>query len=188
VSDDDLGGTVDEPGWSTGHPAVTVEVGRQTSDRFLYEYVAMPLLEAGADARQISLDPHAAWGDQPTTGVRVGPDGALYQLRSDVKTEVQIARFSLGTQPSPTPTPTRTTPSPVSPSPSASAQVLVTPTAASPTSSARPALASPAASSTHLWVPLLVVVLAVGGIAVWFALWRRRARRPATPADPMPSS
>ena len=70
----------------------------------------------------------------------------------------------------------------------ASAQVLVTPTAASPTSSARPALASPAASSTHLWVPLLVVVLAVGGIAVWFALWRRRARRPATPADPMPSS
>ena len=77
VSDDDLGGTVDEPGWSNGHPVVAVEVARQTSSRFLWEYVAMPLLDIGANARQISLDPHAVWGEPPTTGIRVGPDGAL---------------------------------------------------------------------------------------------------------------
>jgi hypothetical protein len=42
------------------------------------------------------------WGSEHITGLRVGPDGQLYQLRSDRTTGVSIARYSLApTKPTP---------------------------------------------------------------------------------------
>ncbi len=188
TSDDELGGSVDEPGWVDGEPAVVVGVDRQTQDDFLYEYIALRLPDGDARPTIVSLDPRAVWGDVPITGVRVGPDGALYQLRSDIDTGVTIARYALAAG----------TPPPTSPSPSASATATASPTPTStPSASVSGSLTTPAASpsptATISLAPagsrssgpmILAVSLIAGaliglGLVFWF--WRRTPRSGETP-------
>ena len=57
------------------------------------------------------------YGDAPLTGLRVGPDGQLYQLRSSRATGVRIARYSLTPVPHAQPT---TAPAPPPPPPTGS--------------------------------------------------------------------
>jgi hypothetical protein len=48
--------------------------------------------------KSLALDAHTVWGDDgaaSVTALRVGPDGKLYQLRTNPKTGVSIARYSL---------------------------------------------------------------------------------------------
>lgn len=180
TSDDDLGGTVDEPGMVGGDPIVMLEVARQTQDDFLYEYIALRLPEAGGKVRQLSLDPRAVWGDVPVTGLRVGPDGALYQLRSDIDTGVTIARYSLGAGPTPSPTPTPTT------SPTATTPGPTSTTAGSGPSSPAPTDATPigatpiTSAASNSAGPLLVggslVLVALVGVAAWLVVRRRHLR------------
>jgi hypothetical protein len=63
------------------------------------EHVVLRLSPTGATTRRIALDAGAAWDPDGTTvktPLRIGPDGSLYQLRTDPKTGVTIARYSLG--------------------------------------------------------------------------------------------
>jgi len=39
---------------------------------------------------------HAVYGDNLLPDVRLGPDGAVYQLASSPKTGVAVSRYSLG--------------------------------------------------------------------------------------------
>jgi len=181
TSEDDLGGTIDEPAMAHGLPIVTVDVARQTPNDYLYEYVALPLPVGGGEPTEISLDPHAVWGDTPVTGVRVGPDGDLYQLRTDIDTGVSIARYSF-VQSTPTPASSsggRASPTPsVATSPSASpsgTETQASSAAAFPTN----ALATPTASrSARSWIlPAAVIAVALAGLAWWAILRYRAARR-----------
>jgi hypothetical protein len=73
---------------------VAVDVSRQLKS----EHVVMRLSATGTRARY-SLDAKAVWGDdgaEPITALRVGPDGKLYQLRTNPTTGLTIARYSLG--------------------------------------------------------------------------------------------
>ena len=198
TSDDELGGTVDTPGVSGGDPVVTVGVSRQNHDGFLYEYVALRLPAPGAPLVQLALDPGAVWGDVPITGVRVGPDGDLYQLRSDIKTGVTIAAYTLRAAPPPTtPSPSSSATATASPSSSSSAS----PTASSPARTVAPAptpvtsaveapSASPvdSTSPSDVILPVALIVLALGGLGGVLWWWRRSSRTPGSgPAEPPPS-
>lgn len=77
-----------------GELVVAVDVSRQLKS----ELLVMRLSATGTRVRY-SLDAKAVWGDdgaEPITAVRVGPDGRLYQLRTNPKTGLTIARYPLG--------------------------------------------------------------------------------------------
>jgi hypothetical protein len=180
VSDDDLGGTVDEPGSSNGHTVVTVEVARQTPDDYLYEYVVLTLSPGGEGGPEVSLDPHAVYGDVPVTGTRVGPDGALYQLRTDIRTGVRITRFSLGaTTSSPSSTPSTDVPMARATAATPSTEHPAHPT---PAASTRRAIGAPADTSSRPWLlPALLVAVCALGLSAWLLWWRRAGRRMPPP-------
>ena len=86
------------PALVRGDLVVDLDVSRQAKGAFLWEHVVMRLAASGTRDR-LSLDAKAVWGDDGTgavTALRVGPDGQLYQLRTNPKTGATIARFSLG--------------------------------------------------------------------------------------------
>jgi hypothetical protein len=58
------------------------------------EYAVLRLGAHGAAIR-FSL-PYAMWGSSLLTGLRIGPDGALYQLGTSPATGIVISRYSLG--------------------------------------------------------------------------------------------
>ena len=61
------------------------------------ERQVLRLTTSGAGAR-LALDAGAVWGDDgtgPITALRVGPDGRLYQLRTNPRSGVSIVRYSL---------------------------------------------------------------------------------------------
>lgn len=99
TSQTDVGGLGATPAVVGGDPVVVVRVSKQTSARFLYEYEVLRLAPDGATRQRFAIAPasRVVWGDDPITGVRVGPDGHLYQLRTDNRTGVSIVRYSLGT-------------------------------------------------------------------------------------------
>jgi len=109
------------------------------------------------------------YGDSPMTGLRVGPDGQLYQLRSSRGAGVSIARYSLTPVPHGPPT---TTPGPPPPTgPPIDNGGITTPTVTLPT--------TPAAthSPVRQWLPGLAGVTAatLTGLAMWLG-YRRRHR------------
>jgi len=63
-----------------------------------WEHLVLRLGPTGGTRQQIALDAHALWGslDVPATPLRVGPDGRVYQLRTNPTTGASIARYSLG--------------------------------------------------------------------------------------------
>jgi len=63
-----------------------------------WEHLVLRLTSTGGMRARLALDAHALWGslDVPATPLRVGPDGRLYQLRTNPTTGASIARYSLG--------------------------------------------------------------------------------------------
>lgn len=182
TSDTELGALATTPTVVGGDPVLVVGISRQTSDRFLYEYEVLRLAPGGTRQRfSIAPATRVVWGDDPITGVRVGPDGALYQLRTDNKTGVTIARYSLGpVQAAAAAKPATGSPQPTT-SPQASPQPS-TPVAVQPPATAAPTAlpATPTAgqsSTRRLLLPGLVALgaAALAAVAAW-QLYRRRER------------
>jgi hypothetical protein len=178
---------------------VAVDVTRETETKFLYEHLILRLGSAGGTRARLALDPHVISGlDVPITELRVGPDGRLYQLRSDPTKGVSIAGYSLDPPQGAGPTPTPSKAAPPSSAPSVSQPIVAVPTAA-PTARLLPTAAPPASMPLSLqhtppasepggrrsMLPLaamgVAALLALGG---WL-LYRRRhpsglRRRPQT--------
>ncbi len=115
TSQTDLGAEGATPALVSGDPVVVVGISEQTTAKFLYEYEVLRLARTGGASLRFAINPdsRAVWGDVPITGVRVGPDGQLYQLRISRASGVDIVRFSL----QPTVAAPATTPAPTPPSP-----------------------------------------------------------------------
>jgi hypothetical protein len=166
----ELGGLGRTPALVRGDLVVMLDVNQQTPTRFLWEYLVLRLAPNGAIRVRFAVAPpdRVTWGDTPITGLRVGPDGQLYQLRTDRATGVSIARYSLAPKPNP---PTTTIPGqgPVPPSTPPPASHAPTPTVTPPTSppvqpTVPPAVpAQPASRSALPWVMGRCPAAAQGG-------------------------
>ena len=181
TSQTSLGAEGATPALVGGDPVVVVEISQQTTAKFLYEYQVLRLARTGGTSVRFAINPasRAQWGDPPFTGVRVGPDGQLYQLRTSRTSGVDIIRYSLDpTQPAPpTTTPTPTAP-PVTHPPVSQPAVPAPTVTGSPTQPATTAGARPASR----WIIPGLVALGSGALAalgVWL-LYRRR--HPAGPS------
>jgi hypothetical protein len=77
-----------------GDLVVVADVSRPNK----WEHLVLRLAPTGGTAHQLALDAHALWGslDVPATPLRIGPDGRVYQLRTNPTTGASIARYSLG--------------------------------------------------------------------------------------------
>jgi hypothetical protein len=171
TSHSDLGALAGTPALVGGDPVVVLEVTQQPTTRFRYEYQVLRLARAGGTSLRFAIAPEArvVYGDAPMTGLRVGPDGQLYQLRSSRGAGVSIARYSLTPVPHGPPT---TTPGPPPPTgPPIDNGGITTPTVTLPT--------TPAAthSPVRQWLPGLAGVTAatLTGLAMWLG-YRRRHR------------
>jgi hypothetical protein len=146
-------------------------------DRHLKEYEVLRLGPGGSIADRFSLGRGVLNGDVAVTSVRVGPDGAVYQMQYDVEhpeAGMQIARYRLaGPSPSPSPTPTPTS---TATTPTPSASTTSSASAGAPASAKEPDTAGgwPAAA----WVGASLVGAAIVGAAVAAVWWRRRRARP----------
>jgi hypothetical protein len=181
TSQTDLGSLGATPALVGGDPVVVIEVSRQTTAKFLYEYQVLRLDRGGGASVRFAINPtgRAMWGSEFVTGVRVGSDGQLYQLRTDRATGASIARYSLdptkATPPTSAPTPI---PSPApGPSIDHGGQTLP-PVTVPPAQPATPAGTDPAGSQWLL--PSLVAVGAslLAGVGMWLLY---RHRHPASP-------
>jgi hypothetical protein len=175
TSKTELGNLAVTPALVGGDPVVTLAVAEQTATRYLYEFEVLRLGAKGGTRQRFALNPDSrtVWGDTPVTGTRIGPDGQLYQLRSDRKTGVSIARYSLGASQAPPPTTTRPDPETTpTTAPPATRPPAPDPTVAlSPTDPATPT----AARSSGQWLIPGLVALAAGllaGVGAWL-LYRR---------------
>jgi hypothetical protein len=186
TSQDDLGAEVATPALVGGDPVVVVEISRETKADFLYEYQVLRLARAGGANVRFAIDAHAVWGDTPITGVRVGPDGQLYQLRTSRTSGVDIARYALDPIQH---TPPTTAPAPKPADPKATpvdhGGMTAPPVTQPPAQPATPA-ADPAAahSASGSWLPWLagVAASAVAGLVMWL-LYRRRHPAGMGPRD-----
>jgi hypothetical protein len=72
-------------------------VTRQTRTKFLYEDEVLRLARTGGTSTRFAIasESRVVYGDSDMTGLRIGPDGQLYQLRSSRTAGVSIARYSL---------------------------------------------------------------------------------------------
>ena len=76
---------------------VSLDVTREAKKTFLWEHLVLRLAPEGGIQRQAALKAGALWGDDGSgTPLRIGSDGRLYQLRTDPKTGMTVARYSLG--------------------------------------------------------------------------------------------
>jgi hypothetical protein len=75
-------------------PVVLLDIQNLNRRPVAWDYVVLRLGAHGAVAR-LSVR-HAVYGDNLLADVRVGPDGRLYQLRSDPSVGVSVVRYSLG--------------------------------------------------------------------------------------------
>jgi hypothetical protein len=177
-----LGAEGATPALVGGDPVVVFEVTKETSREFLYEYEILRLARAGGTSQRFAVAPAARvnWGDVPITGVRVGPDGQLYQLRTSRTGGVDIARYSLTpdkeTPPTTTPALEPTTPK----SPPVDNGGITAPTVPPPPAQPAAQPVEPAASdaAARRWLPGLAGASAgtLAGLGMWL-LYRRR--RPA---------
>jgi hypothetical protein len=156
------------PALIDGDPVVVVGVsGKAPPDTPPPSEIVALRLGPDGEVTRVVMDPRAVWGEGAITGIRVGQDGALYQLRTDIDTGATIARYSLAAEePSPSPSPSPS----VSPSPSASP---VTPSPTAP----QTIEAEGSSSTSFRWiVPIAILGGALVGLAVALILRRRRTR------------
>jgi hypothetical protein len=163
---------------------VALDVTRQTKADYLIEHLVVRLGATGGTRQIVSLDPNAVWGDVPITGLRVGPDAELYQLRSDPARGVSIARYSLRpTTLAPPAAPTRPAEvaepglSPSVTEPSATAPSVAKPAPAAPVvRPAKPAATARASDPAGPWLVPGSAALGAGALVAvggWL-LFRRR--------------
>ena len=171
-----LGSEGATPALVGGDPAVVIEISKETKREFLYEYQVLRLARAGGTSVRFALAPEGrvVFGDTPITGVRIGPDGQLYQLRTSRTGGVDIARYSL--DPVQHTTPPTTAPAPKPPTPT-EPRIDDGGRTAPPVTVAVAQPATPAASqsATRLWLPWVagVAASALAGLAIWLAYRRR---------------
>jgi hypothetical protein len=165
-----LGALGATPAVVTGDPVVVFGVSQQTTSKFLYEYEVLRLARGGTTSVRFAINPasRAVWGDAPVTGVRVGPDGQLYQLRTDRTSGVSIARYSLGPTETPrvpdTPTPT---PTPAPGPPVDHGGQTLPPVTAPPSQPATPAATDPASSRWLLPSLAALGAMLLAGLGMW---------------------
>ncbi len=178
---------------------VTLQLSKQTKGKFLWEYLVLRLAPNNTTRVQLTLAPpdRVTWGDTPVTGLRVGPDGQLYQLRTDRTTGVSIARYSLSPKPTPPTTITQgkapAPPPPATNTPAPTVTAPTTPLVQQPTTPpVQPQPTTPSVQTQPAWRALLPWLAAVAAVALaaagelWW--WRRRQRRhPAGPGRPHPA-
>ena len=78
---------------------VGVDVSQQTGTTFRWRTLVLRLGATGGTKRRLALEPRAVWDPDGTTArttLRVGPDRRLYQLRTDPRSGVRIARYRFG--------------------------------------------------------------------------------------------
>ncbi len=85
------------PALVAGNLVVPLDFSRQVNGKSLAEHLIVRLA-GGSVARQFALDARVVFGDSNTytAPLRIGPDGRLYQLRTEPKTGASVARYSLG--------------------------------------------------------------------------------------------
>ena len=107
TSQSDLGALAGTPALVGGDPVVVLEVSQQTKSRGLYDYQVLRLARAGGTSLRFAIAPESrvVYGQVDMTGLRVGPDGQLSQLRSSRTTGVSVARYSVTPVPTPRPPP-----------------------------------------------------------------------------------
>lgn len=149
---------------------VALSLSHQSGARFDYDVVVLRLPLAGPLRYRLTLEPpaRAVFGEY-LTALRVGPDGAMYQLRSSRTSGVTIARYAMGPVVTP-PTTTTSTAAPTT-SPTAPATRPVVPPTAAP---------RPPASSSRAWIAWLLVAItafvALAAAVVVVAARQRAAR------------
>lgn len=189
TSDTDLGPRLGAwPELAGGDPVVLLDVfdSNRTTEQNRMEQVALRLTRDGAVA-PVHLD-NAHWGDTLVAEYRLGPDGALYQLRTSRTGGVTIAQYRLGAvAPAPTPTGDAVVPPPAGRTATVAptgrpvpAAATLAPTGAATAPAGRPALSWCLASGGGLLVLLTSAALLV--------LLRRRRRRPAGPPGEPPAA
>ena len=187
TSQTDLGALAGTPALVGGDPVVVLEVSQQTKTRFLYEYEVLRLARAGGTSVRFAIAPESrvVYGEAPMTGLRIGPDGQLYQLRSSRTAGVSIARYSLAPVPHTPPTPDPTPPPPPPTGPPIDNGGITTPTVTLPTTPPTTPAADPAAtqSAVRQWLPGLAGVTAaiLTGLAIWLLYRRRHTTRQDRP-------
>jgi hypothetical protein len=179
------------PELTGGDPVVLLDVfdWNRTTEQNRMEQVALRLTSDGAVAR-VHLD-NANWGDTPVTEYRLGPDGALYQLRTSRTAGVTIARYRLGAVvPAATPTGGAVVPPPAGRTATAAPTAAPTgapvraPTAAATLAPTRAATAPAGHSALGWWLASGGGLLALLTSAALLVLLWRRQRRPQQP-DPV---
>jgi hypothetical protein len=172
-----LGALAATPALVGRDPVVVVEVSKQAGSEFLSEYEVLRLARTGGASVRFALAPatRVVFGDAPITGVRVGPDGRLYQLRTSRTGGVDIARYGLDpvrpdrpvADPAPAPGP------PTGDGGGRDVAPATTPAhpPATPAAPAAAPVATPAATTSAVagWLPWLAGVTAGGlaGLAGW---------------------
>jgi hypothetical protein len=175
TSQTDLGAQGITPALVGGDPVVVLEVTQPSKTRYLYEYQVLRLARTGGTSLRFAIAPEVrvVYGDAPMTGLRVGPDGQLYQLRSSRTAGVSIARYSLTPAPHSPPTTEPGPPPPPPTGPPIDNGGMTTPTVTLPTT--QPTTPAATHSPIRQWLPGLAGVTAatLAGLAMWL-LYRRR--------------
>jgi hypothetical protein len=168
-----------------GDPVLVVEVGDPNKPNAVFEEQVLRLAPTGGTSLRFALpfESRLVFDGEVTTGLRVGPDGQLYQLRTSRTSGVSIARYSLGPTQVARPTPK---PAPFAPPAPTPTLTQTPPTTPAPTVTLPPAQlpARPASQPARWW--LIPGLLAAGAgtlaaLGVW--LWYRR-QHPAGPRGP----
>ncbi|HZD72742.1 MAG TPA: hypothetical protein VE776_02430 [Actinomycetota bacterium] len=212
TSKTELGGIAAKAALVHDDLVATPYVSEQTKTKFLWECLVLRLPPAGGTSVRFAIAPESRviWGGEYIAGLRVGPDGRLYQLRSDRTTGVSIARYALDPKPAPpttvasgggtvppsTVTPPASTKAPAKAPANAPAPTVTAPTAPpvqQPTTpSVQPQPTTPSVQTRSAWrslAPWLVALVAVA-LAVTAEVWwwrRRRHRHQAGPERPHPA-
>jgi len=175
TSQTDLGAVRGTPALVGGDPVVVLEVSQQTKSRGLYEYEVLRLARAGGTSMRFAIAPESrvVYGQADMTGLRIGPDGQLYQLRSSRTTGVSVARYSLTPVPHAPPTTAPGPPPPPPTGPRIDNGGLTAPTVTLLTNQPT----APAATHwpARQWLPGLAAVGAatLTGLAMWLRYRRR---------------
>jgi hypothetical protein len=186
TSQTDIGGLLGTPALVGGDPVVTLEASQQTKAKFLWEHLVVRLAPTGVTRQRFALDARAVWGDTAITGVRVAPDGQLYQLRTSRTTGVSVARYSVGPTQVSIDGPGGIGTPPPAPAPRGTAPRVTQPAAPAPTATlpaAKPTT-RPASELASRWLIPGLGALATGGLAALCGWLLYRRRHPAGPRRP----
>jgi hypothetical protein len=105
ASDTEIASNFTVAGLVDGDLVVALDVLELTEKAYLWEYLVLRLSPTGEIQQQFSLDRRAVWGDDLFAGVRLGPDGHLYQLSTDPTTGASVGRYLIDPAPAPAPSP-----------------------------------------------------------------------------------